>query len=383
MGHIINSKEEVYRALAERLYKSPMGTPVNEDLMEILYRLYTESEALVGSKFPMVPMTLDKISSITGIKEASLQKILDSMANKGLVMDLPRRDGTFYLLAPMVIGFFEHTFMRMGLGDGINLKEMAELFVKYFQNPKVGSELISDTKIFKAMVYEKIIPAAVETEVLNYERASEIIRQSGGGAISTCSCRHEASHLGKPCEVNSSMEVCMTLGESAEWIVRRGFGKPATVDELLKLLDQTEKLGLVHLGDNVLNQPAYICNCCSCCCGVLRTAREYGVSMTHPSNFMPVLNSDCCTGCGTCSDRCAVKAIAISDTGSGVEVVNIDMRRCLGCGVCASACPSGALTMSRRSVLHVPPENKTEQLMHIAKEKGKDIKLAPHDFLKL
>ena len=57
MGHIINSKEQVYRALAERLYKSPMGTTVNEDLMEILYRLYAEGEAMVGSKFPMVPMT--------------------------------------------------------------------------------------------------------------------------------------------------------------------------------------------------------------------------------------------------------------------------------------------------------------------------------------
>ena len=59
MGHIINAKEEVYRALAERLNRNPMGTPINETLMEILHRLYTESEAMVGSKFPMVPMKLD------------------------------------------------------------------------------------------------------------------------------------------------------------------------------------------------------------------------------------------------------------------------------------------------------------------------------------
>ncbi len=34
--------------------------------MEILHRLYTESEAEVGSKFPLLPMALDKISGITG-----------------------------------------------------------------------------------------------------------------------------------------------------------------------------------------------------------------------------------------------------------------------------------------------------------------------------
>ena len=47
------------------------------------------------------------------------------------------------------------------------------------------------------MVYEKLIPAVVETEVLDYERASEVIRRSGGGAISLCSCRHKAQAPGQ------------------------------------------------------------------------------------------------------------------------------------------------------------------------------------------
>ncbi len=368
MGHIINAKEEVYRALAERLNRNPVGTPINETLMEILHRLYTESEAMVGSKFPMVPMKLDKIADSTGMNEDALKKTLDGMADKGLVLDMPLRDGAYYMLTPMVIGFFEFTFMRVR--DEINMKDLAELFETYMQSPETEKEFTgSDTKLLKALVYESLIPAAIETEVLDYERASEIIRQSGGGALSLCACRHKASHLGKACD--APMDVCTSLGAGGQWIVRRGLGRAATVDELLKVLDRTEKLGLVHLGDNVLRQPVNICHCCSCCCEVLRTTREHGLFMAHPSNFIPALDPDECAGCGTCADNCPIKAISMCDTGSGIEAPEVNRSICLGCGVCASSCPSGALSMTRRTVLHVPPESKGEQLTRIAREKGK------------
>jgi ferredoxin len=368
MGHIVNAKEEVYRALAERLNRNPVGVPVNEGLMEILHRLYSESEALVGSKFPLLPMPADKIASLTGIKTEELTGILDSMADKGLVLELPRRDRTFYMLAPMVVGFFEYTFMRVR--DTVNMRELAELFETYFQSEEVKKEFFGgDTKMFKALVYERVIPAAVETEVLDYERASQIIRQSGGGVLSMCSCRHKASHLGQACD--APLEVCTSLGESANWLVRRGMGKPATVDELLRVLDQTEKLGLVHLGDNVLNKPSYICHCCGCCCLIMRSIKESGEKAIHPSNFQPILNEDLCTGCGICAESCPIQAIAMEVDGSGTEVPSVNIEHCIGCGGCASACPTEAMTMSRRSVIHVPPVNKREQFARISQEKGR------------
>lgn len=73
MGHLIDAKEQVYRALAERLNKNPVGAPVNETLMEILHRLYTETEAMVAGKFPLLPLTLDQMSGITGIAEDKLK----------------------------------------------------------------------------------------------------------------------------------------------------------------------------------------------------------------------------------------------------------------------------------------------------------------------
>lgn len=367
MGHLVNAKEEVYRALAERLNRNPVGAPVNETLMEILHRLYTESEALVGSKFPLLPMSLEKIAGITGTSAGELKVILEGMAEKGLVLDLPRKDTTYYMLAPMVIGFFEYTFMRVR--DNLNMKELAELFDKYFKSAEVAEEFFGgETKMFKALVYESLIPVAVETEVLTYERATEVIRQSGGGALSICSCRHKAGHLGTVCD--APLEVCMSLGNAGRWIVHRGLGQPATVDELLRVLDLTEKHGLVHLCDNVLNNPAYICNCCGCCCQVLKAVNQHGRLAAHPSNFIPEVDVENCLGCGTCAESCQINAISMAEAGSS-EVPAINQELCLGCGVCAAACPNGSLAMARRAEVHTPPANKQEQFLRIAREKGR------------
>lgn len=368
MGHLTHDKDEVYRLLAERISRSPEGASINETLMEILHRLFTESEAQVGSKFPLLPMTLEQITGITGIKGEQLKTVLGGMADKGLVLDIPRKDTVYYMLAPVVIGFFEYTFMRVR--NNVNMKDLAELFQSYFHDKEVRDEISrSDTKMMRTVVYERLIPLAVETEVLTYERAGEIIRQSGGGAISICPCRHKAAHLGKACE--APLEVCTSMGSAAEWVIRRGMGKPATVDDLLRVLDETEKLGLVHNCDNVMNKPAYMCHCCSCCCVILTGIKEFGTYVTHPSNFIPALESENCAGCSTCTGRCPIEAITMQNDGNGTEIPVVNKEVCIGCGVCASGCPTGALTMSRRPVLHVPPRNTREKFTRMAREKGR------------
>ena len=238
MGHLSHSKDElVYLALAERLNREPVGIKINETMMALLRRLYTESEALVGSHFPIVPIRLDKIAAITGMSEDYLMPTLESMAQKGLVIDLPRRDTIYYSLAPIMIGFFEYTFMRTR--QDADMRALAELFSAYFTDRQARDLMASaETRMERTLVYERLIPAAVETEVLPYERASELIRQAGGGAISLCACRHKASHLGKACD--APLDVCTTLYPAAEWIIRRGLGRAATVDELLEVLDRAE-----------------------------------------------------------------------------------------------------------------------------------------------
>ena len=44
--------------------------------------------------------------------DVELGPVLESMANKGLVMDMPYGDATYYLLMPGLIGFMEFSFIR-------------------------------------------------------------------------------------------------------------------------------------------------------------------------------------------------------------------------------------------------------------------------------
>ncbi len=175
MGHLGIGKDEVFKALAQRLDKNPVGAPLNETLMQILYTLYSEKEAIIGSNFPQGFAGLDKLASLTGIAEADLSEHLNQMADKGLVIDIPRPKNTLYMLTPLVIGFFEYTFMRVT--EQVPLRELAELLERYHHEKGVAEEFFgAETKLFQTWPYESSIPAEIETEVLNYEKASAMIR---------------------------------------------------------------------------------------------------------------------------------------------------------------------------------------------------------------
>lgn len=363
MGHTTDIKEHVYEQLAHRLAKNPVGVVIDENLLGILRALYTEREAQIGSKFPLLPMPLERISSATGVAEHSLSEILDDMAKKGLVLDLPRKKRRFYMLSPMVVGFFEYTFMRVS--SNVDQKHLAMLFEKYFASDRVRKEIFgTTTKMFRSLIYENLIPAAVETEVLSFERASEIIRAAGSGALSMCACRHKAEHLGTACGAPVD-DICTSLGQTAEWLIERGFARRATVEELLSVLERARQHGLVHLGDNVLEDPAFICHCCGCCCGVLRSIRESDIKAVSPSGFVPLIEEPLCAACAVCVKACPISALRPRDS----RPPEVSTDKCIGCGVCASLCPTGAIAMSK-CALNLPPRTKNEQLSKIARERA-------------
>jgi ferredoxin len=99
----------------------------------------------------------------------------------------------------------------------------------------------------------------------------------------------------------------------------------------------------------------YVCNCCGCCCGILRGITDWGIenSVAH-ANYYAVIDPDLCLACGTCVERCQVGAISEAD---GWSVV--DRRRCIGCGLCVTACPNQAATLARKpdsEVVHPPAD---------------------------
>jgi electron transport complex protein RnfB len=115
-------------------------------------------------------------------------------------------------------------------------------------------------------------------------------------------------------------------------------------EEALAFLDKAEELGLVHTVSNVMKGVGYVCNCCGCCCGLLRGITDWGIENSVAfANYFAYIDPEECTGCGTCETRCQVRAIREED---GISIV--DRAKCIGCGLCVTGCPNGAARLERK-----------------------------------
>ena len=84
------------------------------------------------------------------------------------------------------------------------------------------------------MVNEETLSDDPLPEVLNWERATGLLEEADGIAVSYCYCRHKAEHLGKRCD--APMEICLSLNGGAEFVQRRGFGRAIERGRLAHLL---------------------------------------------------------------------------------------------------------------------------------------------------
>lgn len=369
MGHHLASKSSIV-PLIDRLNKYPIGLVDSDKLREILSLLFDEREAFVASRFPLEEATLPELLRLTRIPECELLPLLDRMANKGLVMDMPYGGEVYYLLLPGLIGFFELTFMKNR--SDLPLERLAQLMREYLEESQSGEFFGSKTPLTRSLLYEEHIP--VTSEVTSYDRAREIIREAGFGAVGMCYCRHKKEHLGETCDKGAPVDgICISLGSAARFMARRGFAQEKSVDELLAVLDAARELNLTHITDNIRHKPSFICNCCSCCCELLAGVQmgyHQGIAKT---GFRAVIERERCNGCGVCFAACNVKAIALpkdvqfTRKSDRYAVVAEDL--CLGCGACVSACKRGALSMVPSASRPVTPVKRKDLYMRILKEK--------------
>ena len=135
MGHLISGKSHLV-PLIDRLNRYPVGLVDNEKLREILALLFSEEEAFIASCFPLSETTSEELAARTKIDVKGLRPKLEQMADKGLVVDTPCEDTTYWMLMPGLIGFFEFTFMKRR--TDIPLAEVAKLMREYLHEVRPG-----------------------------------------------------------------------------------------------------------------------------------------------------------------------------------------------------------------------------------------------------
>jgi hypothetical protein len=96
---LINSKSKIWDDLRKRLDRHYPGVPRHAAIERILALLFTEDEAELATVFPLTAVLIEELVSKTGCKEAELMPLLDSMASKGLVMEIEPDNLTHYLLS--------------------------------------------------------------------------------------------------------------------------------------------------------------------------------------------------------------------------------------------------------------------------------------------
>ncbi len=371
MGHIVN-QDHKYHLLQQRLDRNVIGAPESPTFTKILKLLFSPEEAELARRIPGQPTSLDVLSRKLDIPADKLDEKMTEMAQRGLVMDLEHKGQRYFTLSPVVIGFFEFTFMRAR--DDLPMAELARLFEEYSQDDRFDRSVFQgQTQVGRRLVREEALPEEAHTEILDWERASCIIQTASSIGVSLCPCRHELSHLGKACD---KLQLnCLSLNYAADTLIRNGIAQPLTIDEAMRILEQCKEAGLAQTGDNVQRKVTYICNCCGCCCGMVRAIKTYNIhNAIVSSNWIMEVDLTKCNGCSKCAKACPTEAIEIAEERKGGKKRRwavLDETLCLGCGVCYSTCKFGGITMKPRPQRVLTPETLFDREVLMAIERGK------------
>ncbi|HOT96346.1 MAG TPA: 4Fe-4S dicluster domain-containing protein [bacterium] len=373
MAHL--TSRSAYRNLVERLNRFPQGAPPSQLLDKILQLLFTEKEAQLVALLPIKPFRAAAAARLWKMPLAESRAILDRLADKGIVLDVDKNGEPIYTLPPPMAGFFEFSMMRVR--TDVDQKVLAELFYQYLNvEEEFIKALFTDgqTQLGRTFVHEPALPPEISLHVLEYERASEVIRSARFRAVGVCYCRHKMQHLGKAC--SAPLDICLTFNGPAESLIKHNVARAIDVQEGLDLLQQAYDHKLVQFGENVRESVGFICNCCGCCCEAMLAAKRFGaLHPVHTTNYIPEIVESTCTGCGKCVEVCPVEAMALVSAGDPLrkkkKKARLEEEICLGCGVCVRACPEESLQLKARVSRVITPLNSTHRAVIMAVERGK------------
>ncbi len=264
--------------------------------------------------------------------------------------------------SPFLIGIVELQVNRLD-------KEFAELLESYgpYLMKTVGGYPPALSRVLPVN-----IKAKVQQEVHRYEDVVRVVEKAKSFQLLECMCRKEARLMGRGCD--HTLEACLGISNYEGAFDKFPLGKIISREQTLEVLAQSEDEGLVHTTYNVQRGQMFICNCCPCCCGILRSMKDFHVPhVLAKSNFTAVIDSATCESCGVCAnERCPMDAI-VPDNGA----YRVEPERCIGCGACTPTCPPEAIRLVPKPPAQRddPPDNILEWAFKRAANRGIQISI--------
>jgi ferredoxin len=280
------------------------------------------------------------------------------MARAGQIAATRSEDGLVFGALPFVFGIYEY---QVGVLD----KELAQLFEDYYREA-FGQELAIQPPIHRVIPVEESVQVGLE--IRPYESAVEILDTAKAWGVLDCICRKQKALIGDPC--HHPIDTCLPMSDTPGAFEHNPVIRALTRDEAVAVLQRAAEAGLVHSVNNAQQDVTYVCNCCTCSCGILRGIADLGIAnVVARSAFVAQVDEGACVGCDLCLDRCQFGALSLDGT------ARVDESRCVGCGVCAPACPEKALILVRRPTEDVlqPPQTEAEWRRARAEARGIDL----------
>ena len=343
--------ETAYEKLAEALDRLPNGFPRTQSNVEImiLKKIFTAEEATLAGALGGAYEPVEEIAGRLRISETALKPRLVSMAKRGLLW-MGRKDGKMaFRLAPFIVGIYESYLDQMD-------HEFAHLFEEYMEDGGAAGLMKPQPALHRVVP----VHGSVKSEwVLPYDDIRSMLDRAKSFRVRDCICRVQQEKLNKR-KCDSPVRNCVSFSP----VERPKRPNDITKEEAIALLNQAEEAGLVHCVSNAIQDVFYVCNCCGCCCGILRGITDWGIEESVArANYFAVVDADECTSCGICVERCQVKAITLEQ-----DIATVALDKCIGCGLCVSGCTSAAVKLERRAdseLVHPPDDFSTWERMRL------------------
>ncbi len=349
---------DVYEKLREILDLHPSGAPKSKTFDEIIRTLFTPEEAALLLHMNFAPKPVEAIAAAAGMTVEEADRMLASLADRVLVFGREKGGKRSYGLLPTIPGLFEFPFMKGEMTP--EFEKLGKLWDDYHRDGLGAAFAGNPTPVARVVPVEKSLDAALR--VHPYEEVKTLIDSVDFIGLGQCACRVTLHHCDKP------TEMCLFFDAPARFLVEKKYARQITREEALAVLNRAEEEGLVHTSTNTADKAGFICNCCRCCCIILKGSTE--LHLPHPfapSAFLAEVKAEECTGCGICADdRCPMDAIEMKD-----DIAVVTQEKCIGCGLCVTACPVEAIVLLRKSDPPEVPATGQELVGKVLTEKGK------------
>ncbi|MFX1477339.1 MAG: 4Fe-4S binding protein [Promethearchaeota archaeon] len=359
---------DYYDIVRKKLVLGPLSSPKHRKIIKLMKVFWNEEEIKLLSHFDNADkhMSLKQLSERSGMPKDEIKQLLRRSLRNGTVTKM----GTKYCLEPIIPGIYEKYFQRSRDTEE-NLNKAAQLYRDIMKQIMPQQVRDSDWSLFRPLLPvetdEKLIEINkdydIESQTLPYETVMNLINRHDQFAVITCQCRLIGELSGEPCEVAPAEMGCFVAGPAGKLMVDNGVrgARLLTKEEAIEFLKETEKHGLVHnaINDKGFESSNFICNCCSCHCGLfLFPAKLFNELGVIQSNYAPRFNNDLCNKCETCMRKCPKEAIYHqfqNEHASTDERMILKEEMCIGCGICAANCPNDAIKMVKVRD-NIPPE---------------------------